>query len=188
MEIAHFKQPILLIGPAYSGKSDFANRLLDQKKSALVIGTGNCDDEVMKQRVQILQAARPENWSLQEGCDQLLQKLISGMQQYDQVLVDSVNLWLSHAMIELLQKHELQQVEQALLQKGQKLAEQLQSSLLESKHLVLVSSESGAGISPPLPVARSFRRLISLVNQKIAANCPTVIQLTAGIPVVIRGQ
>ncbi|MFW7380469.1 MAG: bifunctional adenosylcobinamide kinase/adenosylcobinamide-phosphate guanylyltransferase [Oligoflexus sp.] len=187
MEITKIKYPVLLIGPAYSGKSDYAPQTLNPEQDALVLATGSPEDDNLKQRIAALKESRPSAWDLQEGCDHLLERLEEGLKHYDQILLDAVNLWLSHRLLELLLRHDLQQVETAIFHEGQKLAELIQKSETDQKRIVLITSENAAGIAPPLPVARSFRRLVSLINQKLATSSPTVISFTAGIPSVLRG-
>lgn len=188
METAKIKYPVLLIGPAYSGKSDFAGRCLSHEQAALVIGTGSREDDTLSERIDTLQLSRSKNWSLLESSENLVEHLTSALKDHDQVLIDSINLWLSYSLLDLLLRHDIRQVEQALLHEGQKLAELVKAAALQNKKLVIATNECGAGVSPNLPVARSFRRLNALINQQVAASCNTVINFTAGIPWTIRGE
>jgi len=52
--------------------------------------------------------------------------------------------------------------------------------------VILVSNEVGYGIVPDNPLAREFRDMAGLVNQRIAAAAGQVILCAAGIPVQIK--
>ena len=54
------------------------------------------------------------------------------------------------------------------------------------KSIVVVTSEVGAGLSPPKAIARLFRMLVSRCNANLASNCQNVLLLTAGIPHLIK--
>ncbi|MGD9878403.1 bifunctional adenosylcobinamide kinase/adenosylcobinamide-phosphate guanylyltransferase, partial [Desulfococcus sp.] len=52
--------------------------------------------------------------------------------------------------------------------------------------LILVSNEVGAGIVPENPLARRFRDVMGIVNQRVAACADEVVWTVAGIPVIIK--
>jgi adenosylcobinamide kinase/adenosylcobinamide-phosphate guanylyltransferase len=52
--------------------------------------------------------------------------------------------------------------------------------------LFLVSNEVGGGIVPENPLARRFRDCAGLTNQRVAAACPSVTLVVAGLPLALR--
>jgi adenosylcobinamide kinase/adenosylcobinamide-phosphate guanylyltransferase len=52
--------------------------------------------------------------------------------------------------------------------------------------VILVSNEVGTGIVPENQLARQFRDIMGLANQRVAACAHGVIWMVAGIPVTIK--
>jgi adenosylcobinamide kinase/adenosylcobinamide-phosphate guanylyltransferase len=52
--------------------------------------------------------------------------------------------------------------------------------------LVVVSNETGGGIVPDNPLARKFRDLSGLTNQRLARICASVFLITAGLPLRLK--
>lgn len=53
--------------------------------------------------------------------------------------------------------------------------------------LVIVSNETGLGIVPENKLARRFREAQGRLNIALAARADTVVQVTAGLPLVLKG-
>jgi len=75
---------------------------------------------------------------------------------------------------------------------GSDLAAQ-QTSLLTAittcpAHLVIVSNEVGQGIVPDNALARQFREAQGRLNIALAAQANLVVQITVGLPTVLKGQ
>jgi adenosylcobinamide kinase/adenosylcobinamide-phosphate guanylyltransferase len=51
---------------------------------------------------------------------------------------------------------------------------------------VLVSNEVGLGIVPDNALARRFRDLQGVLNQRMAAIAPRVVMMVAGIPIAVK--
>ena len=51
---------------------------------------------------------------------------------------------------------------------------------------VLVSNEVGLGIVPDNALARRFRDLQGVLNQRLAAQAPRVVMMVAGIPIAVK--
>ena len=54
--------------------------------------------------------------------------------------------------------------------------------------VMLVSNEVGQGIVPDNRLARRFREAQGRLNIRVAAESDTVVQVVAGLPVVLKGQ
>ena len=58
----------------------------------------------------------------------------------------------------------------------------------EGFYFLIVSNETGMGIVPEYPLARTFRDLQGRVNQWLATKVNQVYLVVAGIPVKIKGE
>ncbi len=54
--------------------------------------------------------------------------------------------------------------------------------------LVIVSNETGLGIVPENALARRFREAQGRLNIALAARADRVVQVTAGLPLVLKGS
>ena len=89
--------------------------------------------------------------------------------------------------LSLAKKYDPEQLEELLLHEGRQLCGIIRE-YRDSKRIALVSSEVGAGITPPSSLARVYRQVTSRINCYLAEECRTVIMVSAGIPMVLKGR
>ncbi len=66
---------------------------------------------------------------------------------------------------------------------------QLTGAVKESRtSLILVTNEVGMGIVPADPLARRFRDLAGMANQRIAGIADQVVFMVSGIPIFVKGK
>ncbi len=104
---------------------------------------------------------------------ELLKKL-SG--RYDVVLLDCLTLWLSNVMAHT-------DGDSAVSSRADELVTALQDF---GGACIIVSNEVGLGIVPDNPLARKFRDLAGMLNQKVARFADEVYFTASGIPVKIK--
>ncbi len=177
--------PMLIIGAAYSGKSELAHEACLPDISTVVIGTADLSEAFLEARVRELRRQRPDHWVHVEGRNDLGVQIRELSHQYEQILLDSINQWIANLVLRQLQKYSPEQLGPYVESLIDELLREIEA-LPANCRLILVSSEVGAGISPPRPVARLFRQLVGRCNTRIAASCPTVLSLTAGIPQLVK--
>ncbi len=177
-----FKSPILLVGPAFSGKSELASQFLRPDTNATVLGTALAVDPVTVRRLATLKSLRPAAWESLDITYDLLTALEAV--KTEQVLVDSLSQWLAN----LLVQGELSEGEEEdRLQLGLARIEEVARWLERTgKRVVIVSAEIAAGPAPSRPLERLFRQLVGLANQRFARLAATVVTATAGIPQTIK--
>lgn len=171
------KKTILVTGGCRSGKSRFA---LDYANchftNRLYLATGQALDEEMKGRIKGHQRQRGQGWrTVEEPLD--ITKIITGEAQgIDVILIDCITMWVSNMLLRDMPEEEIMRSAGAL-------AEKIHKSLCS---FILVTNEVGAGIVPENRLARRFRDLAGMVNQKLAACADEVYWLVAGVPVKIK--
>ncbi len=168
---------ILVIGGCRSGKSRQALELARAGEGRrLFVATCVPHDSEMVARVARHRAERDDTWqTLEEPLD--LSGVVSRQDAMDRViLVDCLTLWTSNLMAADLEDAEIEAR-----------AEDLARLLAAAKgRVILVSNEVGGGIVPENKVARRFRDLAGLVNQRIATACQKVVWMVAGIGVTVK--
>ncbi len=156
----------VVLGGARSGKSAFAESLFASVEAANYIATAEALDDEMADRIQQHQSRRGATWTTVEAPLDLAGALTA---TNTPALVDCLTIWLSNLM-----HHE-------------KDAEAEIDSLLAAlsamtQPVVLVSNEVGGGIVPENKLARVFRDLAGIMNQKFATAADQVFLITAGLP------
>lgn len=170
-----FRTPLLVLGGARSGKSTWAEWVVNRFPPPYVyVATAQALDDEMKLRIQRHRERRKGLWETVESPIDLpaALKRLNGLRTA--VLVDCITLWLSN-----------------LLCSASTGAEHAVDGVCEAIEaadypLVIVSNEVGAGIVPDNPLARKFRDLSGFTNQKLARICASVFLITAGLPLRLK--
>ncbi|PST21938.1 bifunctional adenosylcobinamide kinase/adenosylcobinamide-phosphate guanylyltransferase [Mesorhizobium plurifarium] len=168
--------PTLVLGGARSGKSAFAEELIETLGLPMhYLATGRAFDEEMRERIALHRAARQgKGWTTHEEPLDLVGLLGRIDEPGRAVLVDCLTLWVTNLMME----------ERDVAAEFAALA----SFLSEARsRLVFVSNEVGLGIVPENRMARDFRDHAGRLHQIVAAKSAEVYFVAAGLPLKIKG-
>ncbi|RBW52393.1 bifunctional adenosylcobinamide kinase/adenosylcobinamide-phosphate guanylyltransferase [Ruegeria sp. A3M17] len=164
-----------VLGGAASGKSVFAEQLVvSSGKKRVYLATSQVFDEEMQDKVQRHISQRGEGWETVEAPFDLGFTL-ANLPPTSVCLIDCATMWLTN---HLLAESDLEQAQSALLQ----------SLRLCSAQVVIVSNEVGHGIVPDNALSRRFREAQGRLNIALAAEADLVVQVTAGLPLVLKGR
>jgi len=165
----------LILGGARSGKSLYAERLIEPSGGGIYLATAEALDPEMVARIQLHKDRRGVNWETIEEPLALSDVLGRFETQSDQpILVDCLTLWISNLMGD--QADILTEIDT------------LVSTVKNLRTpIIFVSNEVGLGIVPENRLARIFRDYVGNLNQKIAHIADRVILVTAGIPLRLKG-
>jgi len=168
--------PHLILGGAKSGKSTYAETLVAAFPAPhIYIATAQVLDEEMAHRVRVHRKRREHSWETIESPLDLVPALRACQGRQQPVLVDCITLWLSNLLL------------QTPPQNPEEAVSELVAFLKTVPFpLFLVANEVGGGIVPDNPLARRFRDLAGLTNQQMAAVCPTVTLVVAGLPLRLK--
>lgn len=164
----------LVLGGARSGKSAFAETLIESRPGLLYyLATGQAFDDEMRTRIDHHQDRRGERWvTFEEPLDIIA--VLEGLPRDGQpVLVDCLTLWLSNLM------HAERDVTAETATLSQWLA-------LTERPILLVSNEVGLGIVPENALARRFRDEAGRLHQAIARSVKAVYFVAAGLPLKMK--
>jgi adenosylcobinamide kinase/adenosylcobinamide-phosphate guanylyltransferase len=164
----------LVLGGARSGKSRYAEGLITALPAPWIyVATAHAGDDEMAQRISAHRSRRGGDWRTIEAQRDLVGTLRA--HRAAPVLVDCLTLWLSNLMLaEADIDAEFARLEDTLKAAG--------------APVVLVANEVGYGIVPDNALARRFRDLQGVLNQRVAACADNVVLVVAGLPVAVKGR
>lgn len=171
------KKIVFITGGARSGKSSFALKETGKiKGKKAYIATAQALDEEMRERIEKHKLDRGQEWATFEAPIKIAELISKINGEYDVILLDCLTLWLSNVI------HKNLGLESEI--------KKIIDALNELKHstIYIVSNEVGMGIVPENKLARQFRDIAGILNQKIAEVSDEVYILAAGIPLKIKGQ
>lgn len=167
-------QVTLVLGGARSGKSRHAQALAEAGPGALVfVATAQAFDDEMRDRIARHRADRDARWRTLEAPLALAEAIAGAAGPGTTLLVDCLTLWASNLLLaDEDAERALAGLEAALAAAGGR--------------VILVSNEVGWGIVPDNALARRFRDLAGLVNQRVAAVADKVDLVVAGLPLKLK--
>lgn len=165
----------LITGPARSGKSRWAEQLLEsgppspgsKRLHYLATGPQLPDDPQWQARLQRHRERRPGHWHCIEVGFALVDAL-KNMGPSDQVLIDSLGTWVSQGL-------ELE--DSAWRMACDQLLWMLESS---PARLLLVSEQAGWGVVPATAIAGLFRDRLGELEERIGRRCCQLWLVVAG--------
>ena len=167
----------LVLGGARSGKSSYAEQLVEGQGKGLYLATAEPMDDEMRARIAKHQARRGDIWETIEEPRELVAVLNRESRPDRPILVDCLTLWLSYVMFhDISAEGELQ-----------KLMDLLQSGALRGP-VVFVSNQIGLGVVPDNEVSRVFVDAQGELNQLVAKLANRVVLVTAGLPQVLKDE
>lgn len=178
-----FPNLTFVLGGARSGKSAYAERLaLDSGYPVTYIATAQVADAEMAERIAQHRQRRPTHWTLAEAPLALPAAIAEAARPGHCVLVDCLTLWLANWLCPA-------DAGTAAPQPGwQRAVADLENALAAAPgQLILVSNEIGMGVIPMGALTRQYVDELGRLNQRIAARCPRVRLLVAGISVPVKG-
>ena len=167
------QQKTLIIGAAASGKSQYAEDILNNNVGKkLYLASANIYDEEMQEKVNKHKDRRGSEWTtIAEPLDAV--RHIENLNIKEIMLFDCATMWLTNHFLKKSNiYHEI---------------DLLVNSIKSSKgSIITVTNEVGSGIVPDNSMAREFRELQGKLNQKLATVASLVVTVIAGIPLILK--
>ncbi len=164
-----------VLGGARSGKSLYAERLLDKHAKKIYLATAEAGDAEMAARIEEHRKRRGPGWETVEEPLDLAAALGAHARPGQPVLVDCLTLWLANIMAAGRDAD----AETGTLVKTLKTL---------AGPVVLVSNEVGFGIVPDNALARAYMDNAGRMNQAVAAAADRVVVMHAGLAHGLKEQ
>lgn len=160
----------LVLGGARSGKSAYAEGLIEALGGGTYLASGQAFDKEMDERINLHRLRRGSLWETVEEPLEIASALVDIK---GPVLVDCLTLWASNLMAD---GRDIESETAALV----RILGQVKGPV------VLVSNEVGLGIVPDNALAREFRDHAGRINQAVASVAQKVVFVAAGLPLVMK--
>ena len=163
----------LVLGGARSGKSAFAEGLVDAAPKPVYLATAQALDSEMSEKIRLHRERRGDHWLTVEEPLEIATALRQHSDPDSPVLLDCLTLWLSNIL------HARRDVDTQLRRL-------LESFAALHGPVVCVSNEVGLGVTPDNALSRRYVNDLGRLHQQIAAQASQVYFLIAGIPILIK--
>jgi len=175
---------ILVTGGARSGKSAFAEKLaLSSGERVGYIATAEVRDPEMSHRVELHRKRRPGDWVTYEapaGAEAVVAEA-AGVAGF--LLFDCLTIYTSNQLLSFPEGEGFGRRTEVILKNTERLIGAAQSF---PGTVVFVTNEVGDGIVPENRLAREFRDIAGLVNQRVAEAAEEVYWVVCGLPVEVK--
>ena len=169
---------LLILGGIRSGKSRLAQDIAARRwPRPVYLATAEILDDEMASRVRLHRRTRARHWRCVEEPLEIAKIIRRGIPGTDGILVDCLTLWLSNVL--------LKEGRSAFARRRDELVKALRQA---RQDVILVANEVGMGVVPEHALGRTFRDLAGWLNQAVAKEVDTVVFVTAGLPLVLKGQ
>ncbi|MDP6625598.1 MAG: bifunctional adenosylcobinamide kinase/adenosylcobinamide-phosphate guanylyltransferase [Nitrospinota bacterium] len=172
----------LILGGSNSGKSNFAENLLNNHKDVLYLATAEAIDDEMKMKLKKHRESRPQEWKTIEEPVHIDKVIEKEDHNFSAVLVECILLCVNNIIIKnsLLTNDD---AEKMVLDKMVNMAEEIKNT---KSDCYIVSGEVGLGLIGENKSARLYGRVLGQVNQWLAENAADIFFVVAGIPTKIK--
>jgi adenosylcobinamide kinase/adenosylcobinamide-phosphate guanylyltransferase len=172
----------LILGGSNSGKSNFAENLLNNHKDVLYLATAEAIDDEMKMKLKKHRETRPSEWKTIEEPVHIDKVIEKEDHKFSAVLVECILLCVNNIIIKnsLLTDDD---AKKKVMDKMTKTVEVIKNSRAD---YYIVSGETGLGLIGENKSARLYSRVLGEVNQLLAKNSDEVFFIVAGIPTKIK--
>lgn len=169
----------LVMGGVRSGKSRFAQALACQlgADDVMFVATAQGRDREMNRRIEMHRHDRPQAWRTIEHPLGVGHAVLGQHHSEAVVLVDCLTMLVSNVICDPA----LPDVAIAESRVRAETSELIRVTKAIKTHLVIVSGEVGCGIVPEHPMGRTFRDLLGIANQSIAAVADATYLMVAGL-------
>lgn len=178
---------ILVTGGSRSGKSTFAEKLLEDKDDVLYIATSIVTDKEMEKRVQKHKERRNSKWGTYEGY-KALDKIIKE-DNHKYIMLECVGTMVTNLMFD--KDYDFDTMSQEDIAKlSYQIKSEVEKLILvakeNNKELIIVTNEVGWSLVSEHRLGRIFSDMLGNLNQLIANLSEEVYLVACGLPLKLK--
>ena len=176
---------VMITGGQRSGKSSYAEGLLQHIEDVGYIATAKIEDEEMAYRVKKHKDQRPGVWATYEGYRNF--KGIVGDEEY--YILECVGTMVSNILYE--HTKDIENITDELIKQVEDDIEYEITDFLDyikenDKNLLIVTNEVGLSLTPENRLGRIYTDILGRVNQKIGGLCDKAYLIVAGMELRLK--
>lgn len=175
----------MITGGAWSGKTKFAQSIMETAKQLTWVGTASRLDPQLSQHVDQVAALRPPHWQTIEASLNLPTALQNMSVDSTPLIIDSANQWLGNITATDSLKYTPTQLLDHVTSEYHLFLESI-ARHCAMRPTIVVTAEVGWSITPESPVAAVMRRVICTMNQDLAKQANQVYLVCSGIGQMIK--
>jgi adenosylcobinamide kinase/adenosylcobinamide-phosphate guanylyltransferase len=179
MQETHQGSVTLVLGGVRSGKSRYAQQLVEQSRPVVFVATARITDDEMRAKIARHREDRPKEWLTVEEPLELPKALVEHELESEVIVVDCLTIFAANLLEAEGENNE------AIERRVDELCDALRRVQC---NVVLVSNEVGSGVVPAYPLGRRYRDLLGEINQRVAAIADDVVLMVAGLPLALKGH
>jgi adenosylcobinamide kinase/adenosylcobinamide-phosphate guanylyltransferase len=147
------------------------------------IATAEVWDPEMTERVELHRDRRPAEWLTYEAPQKAENAILEAAESSEVVLFDCLTVYASNQLLALPDDDDAQQRRAVVMEAAAKLISAAQAF---PGMVIFVTNEVGDGIVPDNKLAREFRDIAGLLNQRVAQAADEVYLVVCGLPMQIK--
>ncbi|MBC2579805.1 bifunctional adenosylcobinamide kinase/adenosylcobinamide-phosphate guanylyltransferase [Clostridium sp. DJ247] len=178
---------ILVTGGSRSGKSTFAEKLLEDTDDVLYIATAIVTDKEMEKRIEKHKIRRNPKWGTVEGYRELNYMLEKDKHKY--VMLECIGTMITNLMFDKNYDFEnmcSEDVEKLSNYVKSEIEKLIQAARKEDKNLIIVTNEVGWSLVPEYKLGRIFSDILGSINQYIGLQSDEVYLVSCGFPLKLK--
>lgn len=178
---------ILVTGGSRSGKSAFAEKLLEGKDDVLYIATAIVTDKEMENRIEKHKKQRNKEWATYEGFKNLAEVIEEDSHKY--IMIECIGTMVTNFMFDreydfdTMSQEEISELNNKIKLEVEKL---LLAAKESDKEVIIVTNEVGWSLVPEYRLGRIFSDILGHINQYIGRLSDEAYIVACGFPLKLK--
>ena len=177
----------LITGGSRSGKSTFAEKILEKEDDVLYIATAVVTDSEMEKRIEKHKLRRNQKWETYEGFTKLDQAIKKSSRKY--IMLECIGTMVTNIIFEKnydfdnITSDDIEKLEKDIIKEVDNIISSVKHS---DKHILIVTNEVGYSVVSEYKLSRIFVDILGRVNQFIARVSDEVYMVACGLPIKLK--
>lgn len=177
----------LVTGGSRSGKSTFAEKLLENEDDVLYIATAIVTDKEMEKRVEKHKKSRNPKWATYEGFKELDKVIKEHTNKY--IMLECIGTMVTNLMFN--ENYDFDKMSQVEIEKlNANIRNEVEKTIISAKksdkELIIVTNEVGWGLVSEHRLGRIFSDILGHTNQFIASVSDEAYLVACGLPLKLK--